>query len=107
VLGPDGRGRRGAPRLHPAQRQRRRLPGHLDARGAPPPGYPPNDPLVRAPSLANSRRQRPLKDWATRHTRRTGVTDINPPETDRVEAIDLNTEMQRSYIEYAMSVIVA
>nr|WP_034808575.1 DNA gyrase subunit A [Intrasporangium oryzae] len=28
-------------------------------------------------------------------------------ETDRVEAVDLNSEMQRSYIEYAMSVIVS
>jgi DNA gyrase subunit A len=28
-------------------------------------------------------------------------------ETDRVEAVDLNNEMQRSYIEYAMSVIVS
>ncbi|WP_226913658.1 DNA gyrase subunit A [Gephyromycinifex aptenodytis] len=30
-----------------------------------------------------------------------------PPETDRVEPVDLNAEMQRSYIEYAMSVIVS
>ena len=30
-----------------------------------------------------------------------------PPVTDQVEPIDLNTEMQRSYIEYAMSVIVS
>ncbi len=30
-----------------------------------------------------------------------------PPVTDRTEPIDLNTEMQRSYIEYAMSVIVS
>jgi len=29
------------------------------------------------------------------------------PETDRVEAVDLNTEMQRSYIDYAMAVIVS
>ncbi len=29
------------------------------------------------------------------------------PMTDRIEGIDLNTEMQRSYIEYAMSVIVS
>ncbi len=29
------------------------------------------------------------------------------PITDRIEAVDLNEEMQRSYIEYAMSVIVA
>jgi DNA gyrase subunit A len=35
------------------------------------------------------------------------VTDITPPITDRIEAVDLNAEMQRSYIEYAMSVIVA
>ncbi|XVX20305.1 DNA gyrase subunit A [Actinomycetota bacterium] len=33
--------------------------------------------------------------------------DRNPGETDRVEPVDLNTEMQRSYIEYAMSVIVS
>ncbi|KRC93027.1 DNA gyrase subunit A [Terrabacter sp. Root85] len=32
-------------------------------------------------------------------------TDL--PQHDRVEPIDLNTEMQRSYIEYAMSVIVS
>ena len=30
-----------------------------------------------------------------------------PPILDRIEAVDLNTEMQRSYIEYAMSVIVS
>ncbi|MFC7490558.1 MULTISPECIES: DNA gyrase subunit A [unclassified Knoellia] len=35
------------------------------------------------------------------------VQDRSPGETDRVEPIDLNTEMQRSYIEYAMSVIVS
>jgi DNA gyrase subunit A len=37
------------------------------------------------------------------------MTDIptTPPETDRTEPIDLNAEMQRSYIEYAMSVIVS
>src|SRR5687768_1537319 len=33
--------------------------------------------------------------------------DRSPGETDRVEPVDLNTEMQRSYIEYAMSVIVS
>ncbi|KRE43127.1 DNA gyrase subunit A [Knoellia sp. Soil729] len=33
--------------------------------------------------------------------------DRSPGETDRTEPIDLNTEMQRSYIEYAMSVIVS
>jgi len=36
------------------------------------------------------------------------VTDQVPPiETDRTEAVDLNTEMQRSYIDYAMTVIVS
>ncbi|QIM22389.1 DNA gyrase subunit A [Phycicoccus sp. HDW14] len=34
------------------------------------------------------------------------MTD-QPVETDRTEPIDLNAEMQRSYIEYAMSVIVS
>ncbi|KGN40737.1 DNA gyrase subunit A [Knoellia aerolata] len=33
--------------------------------------------------------------------------DRSPGETDRIEPVDLNTEMQRSYIEYAMSVIVS
>ena len=35
------------------------------------------------------------------------MTDTNTPETDRIEEVDLNAEMQRSYIEYAMSVIVS
>ncbi|MCA0323488.1 MAG: DNA gyrase subunit A [Actinobacteria bacterium] len=35
------------------------------------------------------------------------MTGTMPPETDRVEPRDLNTEMQQSYIEYAMSVIVS
>src|SRR6476660_519042 len=35
------------------------------------------------------------------------MTEIPTFETDRVEPIDLNLEMQRSYIEYAMSVIVS
>ena len=35
------------------------------------------------------------------------MTEQPPIETDRIEPIDLNTEMQRSYIEYAMSVIVS
>jgi len=35
------------------------------------------------------------------------VTETLPPEGDRVEPVDLQQEMQRSYIDYAMSVIVA
>ncbi|NHA67719.1 DNA gyrase subunit A [Phycicoccus flavus] len=35
------------------------------------------------------------------------MTEQPPIETDRTEPIDLNAEMQRSYIEYAMSVIVS
>ena len=38
---------------------------------------------------------------------RTAPVDRSPGETDRVEEVDLNAEMQRSYIEYAMSVIVS
>lgn len=34
------------------------------------------------------------------------MTDNNEPTVDRVEQIDLNVEMQRSYLDYAMSVIV-
>ncbi len=35
------------------------------------------------------------------------MTEIPPIEYDRTEAVDLNTEMQRSYIDYAMTVIVS
>ena len=35
------------------------------------------------------------------------MSEQPPVEVDRTEPIDLNTEMQRSYIEYAMSVIVS
>jgi DNA gyrase subunit A len=34
------------------------------------------------------------------------MTENNEPTVDRVEQIDLNVEMQRSYLDYAMSVIV-
>lgn len=37
----------------------------------------------------------------------TAPVDRAPGEIDRVEPVDLNAEMQRSYIEYAMSVIVS
>ncbi|WP_347350009.1 DNA gyrase subunit A [Intrasporangium sp.] len=37
----------------------------------------------------------------------TAPVEREPGQHDRVEPIDLNTEMQRSYIEYAMSVIVS
>jgi DNA gyrase subunit A len=35
------------------------------------------------------------------------VTEQPPIESDRVEGVDLTTEMQRSYIDYAMTVIVS
>nr|WP_031466631.1 DNA gyrase subunit A [Sciscionella sp. SE31] len=35
------------------------------------------------------------------------MTDAMPPEIDRVEPVDVQQEMQRSYIAYAMSVIVS
>jgi len=34
------------------------------------------------------------------------VTETLPPERDRIEPVDIQAEMQRSYIDYAMSVIV-
>ncbi|QFG67328.1 DNA gyrase subunit A [Ornithinimicrobium pratense] len=37
----------------------------------------------------------------------TARVDRSPGEVDKVDIVDLNTEMQRSYIEYAMSVIVS
>jgi DNA gyrase subunit A len=33
-------------------------------------------------------------------------TDTTPPATDRIDQVDLQLEMQRSYLDYAMSVIV-
>ncbi len=41
------------------------------------------------------------------HLQGTAPVEREPGQHDRVEPIDLNTEMQRSYIEYAMSVIVS
>ena len=35
------------------------------------------------------------------------MTETQPPEHDRIEPVELQVEMQRSYIDYAMSVIVA
>ncbi|MRJ75645.1 DNA gyrase subunit A [Aeromicrobium sp. SMF47] len=35
------------------------------------------------------------------------MTDTTPPEHDRIERVELQVEMQRSYIDYAMSVIVS
>lgn len=35
------------------------------------------------------------------------MTETHPPEHDRIEPVELQVEMQRSYIDYAMSVIVA
>ena len=35
------------------------------------------------------------------------MTEINDPSYDQVEIVDLNVEMQRSYLDYAMSVIVS
>ena len=35
------------------------------------------------------------------------MTDTTPPEHDRIEPVELQVEMQRSYIDYAMSVIVS
>ncbi|MEY3406402.1 MAG: hypothetical protein RLZZ556_474 [Actinomycetota bacterium] len=34
------------------------------------------------------------------------MTENNEPKTDRIEQVDLNVEMQRSFLDYAMSVIV-
>ena len=35
------------------------------------------------------------------------MTETQPPQHDRIEPVELQVEMQRSYIDYAMSVIVA
>ncbi len=35
------------------------------------------------------------------------MTEVVPPSGDRVEPVDIQTEMQRSFLDYAMSVIVA
>ena len=36
----------------------------------------------------------------------TDDTTTTPPENDRIEFVDIQVEMQRSYLDYAMSVIV-
>jgi DNA gyrase subunit A len=46
-------------------------------------------------------------DSAAADQQGTAPVERDGDETDRVEAVDLNSEMQRSYIEYAMSVIVS
>lgn len=35
------------------------------------------------------------------------MTDVNTPPAERIEPVDIQSEMQRSYMDYAMSVIVA
>ena len=35
------------------------------------------------------------------------MTEINDSTHDQIEIVDLNVEMQRSYLNYAMSVIVS
>ncbi|MGA0002586.1 MAG: DNA gyrase subunit A, partial [Candidatus Nanopelagicales bacterium] len=35
------------------------------------------------------------------------MTEINDATQDQIEIVDLNVEMQRSYLNYAMSVIVS
>jgi DNA gyrase subunit A len=35
------------------------------------------------------------------------MTEINDATHDQIEIVDLNVEMQRSYLNYAMSVIVS
>jgi hypothetical protein len=81
----DGRGRRVAPQLHPAQRQRRPLPRHLRTRRAP-------GAVTRGDTDGELPTTRP-RDRPGRARR--------PDRAGRPAA-----EMQRSYLDYAMSVIV-
>ena len=76
----DGRGRRGPAHVHPAQRQGRPVPRHLTVSDQCFHGLP--------------------------HENRRSADLPTPPEMDRVEPVDLQVEMQRSYLDYAMSVIV-
>ncbi len=79
VLHPDGRGRGVAPVVHHAQRQGRALPRRLSGKEL---------------SVTDT-----LDPTCLR--RATGRRD-----GDRTEPVDIQQEMQRSYIDYAMSVIV-
>ena len=98
LMGEDVESRRS---LHPAQRARRPLPRHLTDRDFP----------ARCQKRHLRRgtvpRERERVRCEARQHEGTTMTEQPPVETDRTEPIDLNTEMQRSYIEYAMSVIVS
>ena len=86
----DGRGRREPAQVHPAQRQGRPIPGHLSAHscliGAP-------RPLL--PTYAFRRRYVPVTDT-------TDIPPVDPGSGGRIEPVDLQVEMQRSYLDYAM-----
>ncbi len=58
-------------------------------------------------STRRTTRRRRDADSAAADQQGTAPVERAGDETDRVEAVDLNNEMQRSYIEYAMSVIVS
>ena len=98
LMGEDVESRRA---LHPAQRPRRALPRHLSPRTyACEPDAEAQLHVELSPGIRESFESQ-LTDKGI------AMTEQPPIETDRTEPIDLNTEMQRSYIDYAMSVIVS
>ena len=83
LLHPDGRRRRVPPQLHPEERQGRALPRHL--------------------TTSRTGDETPMTDGDRRPTidgRRTSACH------GTIDQVDLQLEMQRSYLDYAMSVIV-
>ena len=79
VLHPHGRRRRVAQALHPAERQGRPLPRHLSSTGSRP---------NHAPEEV-------------------GVPDGTQPRSRNIEPIEIQEEMERSFLDYAMSVIMS
>ena len=89
---PDGRRRRGPQALHPDQRQGRALPRHL-----------------RRPTHPTTDRRRPHEQTTTSPTaRRPERRRRHRPHRPSagIEPIEIQEEMERSFLDYAMSVIV-
>ncbi len=123
VLHPDGRRRRTTPQLHPTQRQRRALPGYLRwwfgclvgvpgcllgqpsaLRRLRAPARPVHVP-ARQPGTPTPPEQAAMPLIAG-PVRKDSMTETPEIPVSRNLPVDLQDEIQKSYLDYAMSVIV-
>ncbi len=93
VLDPHGRRRRDAPPLHPDQRQGRALPRHLRRRR-------------RGDGRPGKEDQHTMPRRGSGGDGGTG-TEVPEPTPPAIEPIEIQEEMERSFLEYSMSVIVS